>query len=173
MTTWVVLFAVQTLLIAGRRADLHRVLGLLGVVLAILITIVGFATLQYSIVSHHGIKPFSPEFFEAFVAFDGISLSLFAVFVAMAIVLRGYSDRHKRFMLLATLNLLPPAVGRAVALLTHQHVELVTLGFMLLALAAIISVDYARNRRLHPVFLWGGAAMAADYVATFYFQTQA
>src|SRR3954469_3869442 len=40
-TTWVLLFIVQTTLVAARRTDIHRKLGLAGGVLALLMIIVG------------------------------------------------------------------------------------------------------------------------------------
>ena len=44
MTAWIVLFAVQASLVAARRVDLHRKLGIAGAALAALVVIVGVAT---------------------------------------------------------------------------------------------------------------------------------
>jgi hypothetical protein len=170
MTAWMVLFGVQTILIARGRSDLHRALGFAGVLLAALLIVVGLATLFYSIVQHHGVKLYTAEFFQDFVAFDGVSLLLFAGFVAAAIYFRKQAALHRRLMLLATVNLVPPALGRAVALFTHQHVEEIVFGTMITVLLAVLVLDYTRNHSFHRVFLFGCSLMAADYAATFYFQ---
>src|SRR5262245_34568808 len=43
-TTWIAMFVAQTSLVAARRTDLHRRLGIGGAVLAALMTVVAFAT---------------------------------------------------------------------------------------------------------------------------------
>ena len=42
-TAWIALLVVQTTLVAGRRTDLHRMLGVAGAVLALVVLVVGVA----------------------------------------------------------------------------------------------------------------------------------
>jgi hypothetical protein len=44
MTLWIVLFLTQVSLVAARRVDLHRRLGMAGALLAAIVVIVGIAT---------------------------------------------------------------------------------------------------------------------------------
>ena len=103
MSAWVVLFFVQTRLIAAHRFALHRSLGILGCCLAA---------------------------------------------VVAAIVWRKRSDYHKRLMLLATVNLLAPAVARICLIFTHN--QYVQLAAFFLCIPLCVAVDTARHRRLHP-----------------------
>ena len=43
-TAWILLFLTQTSLVAARRTDLHRRLGIAGVVLAVSVLVIGFVT---------------------------------------------------------------------------------------------------------------------------------
>jgi hypothetical protein len=64
-------------------------------------------------------------------------------------------------MLLATLALLPPALGRIPILAAGGPAAFfaVTTGFII---AAVI-YDYVTTGRLHPVSLWGGGVLAASF----------
>ncbi|HLY06580.1 MAG TPA: hypothetical protein VKR31_12615 [Rhizomicrobium sp.] len=89
-------------------------------------------------------------------------LLLFAGFFAAAVLLRKRSDLHRRLVLLATLCILPAAVGRLPGLHSNEGAVLGT-GF---AAVVFIGVDTWRSRRLHPVFGWGApVALAALYFA--------
>ena len=58
-------------------------------------------------------------------------------------------------MLLAAVNLLPPAIVRIPLHFIETGGPLVFFGLADLCLLACVAFDTARNRRLHPVFLWG------------------
>lgn len=155
MTSWIVLFLVQTLLIARHRTALHRGLGALGVLLALLIVVIGMMTLLAAATREVHASPQSPPatFFLMLLCFDTVNLLVFAAFVTAAIVLRRQAGWHKRLMLLATASLLGPAIARLPLTFFHDNVHaLLTLDACIL-LCAI--VDTARHRRLHPVFAWG------------------
>jgi hypothetical protein len=110
MTTWVVLFLTQTLLIARRRTDLHRKLGVGGAILAIVVVALGIYTISGSILRRHP-GTSTESFAVTFVAFDGLSLLLFGGLVATAVRVRLRPQTHKRLMLMAMVSLLPPAFG--------------------------------------------------------------
>jgi hypothetical protein len=103
-SAWIILFVVQTLLVAGRNLPLHRKLGYAGAVLAGLMVILGITVTVISV--HEGRTPdiFTPPMF---LVLNIYGVLLFGSFVALAVILRNNRTVHKRLMLLATLNLLP------------------------------------------------------------------
>jgi hypothetical protein len=166
MTMWVLLFLTQTFLISRRRLALHRLLGTAGAGLAIVVVIFGCYTILADI-ARQSPGADSKVQWETFVAFDGISLLVFGGLVATALYLRKRPEIHRRLMLVAMIALLPPAFGRLVANVTHQHVELVALFLMFVSVLSFSAFDAMRHDRLHPAFLWGGAAVLISNVLTY------
>lgn len=163
MTAWIVLFLVQTLLIARHRIALHRTLGTLGVVLAALIVVIGMATLMEAAFREVHADPNSPQaiFFLMLLCFNTVLLLLFAALVTGAILLRSRGDWHKRLMLLASLSLLAPALARLPFSLFDKNIHAVFTMDACILLCVII--DTARHRRLHPVFAWGFPSMVVVF----------
>jgi hypothetical protein len=164
MTAWIVLFVIQIAFVAKNRIELHRRLGVAGALLAAVIVGLGASIVV------HDVNRQSPEattaaFWALFVAFDGINLMLFAGFVFAAVSMRRRSDIHKRLMLMATLSLLPPALGRIAIHFVPDTAEPITkLALLTGCLALVLLIDTFRHRRLHPAFGWGIATLlAADY----------
>jgi len=146
MTIWYVLFILQATLIARKRPDLHRRVGVAGVVVAVLIVILG-SMVQFNMSGDDRVK---------FGTFHVVIASIapffdFAVLVACALYWRKKGDVHKRLMLLATLVPLGAAVGRFPIAFCRDH------SFLLvnLAILACIAYDTWSYRRLHPAFIWG------------------
>lgn len=166
MTMWVLLFLTQTFLISRRRLALHRLLGTAGAGLAIVVVIFGCYTILADI-ARQSPGADSKVQWETFVAFDGISLLVFGGLVATALYLRKRPEIHRRLMLVAMIALLPPAFGRLVANVTHQHVELAALFLMFVSVLSFSAFDARRHGRLHPAFLWGGAAVLISNVLTY------
>jgi len=151
MTLWVALFITQTRLVAARRVDLHRRLGIAGAVLAALVVAVGIATAIEG--ARRGVSPGPPPL--VFLAIPiGVAL-LFGAFLGAALLMRRRSDWHKRLMLLGTLAILTPAIARIPVDVVHQGGILVFLGLTDLLALLCVGWDTVRNRRLHPAFGWG------------------
>jgi hypothetical protein len=150
MTAWIVLFLTQTLLVAKRRTDLHRRLGVAGAALAIVVVALGIYTIAGSILRRH-LRTDLESLALTFVAFDGLSLLLFGGLLITALRARSQSPIHKRLMLMATVALLPPAFGRLVAYFTRIGVHEIVLALMFAAVLACIVIDTIRHRRLHPL----------------------
>ncbi len=151
MTAWLVLLITQTLLIANRRLEWHRRLGICGAVLALLVVAVGMhatvmATEQE--VRHHIVGRF-----HFLLALNAANLLAFGALVIAAIAFRSRGAFHKRLMLMATLNLIAPALARIVLLFTHQPG--VQIYFFYSCIVAFVIADTVVNRRLHPASLWG------------------
>ena len=151
MSLWFLLFIAQARLVAAGRTDLHRKLGVAGVLVAVLVVVLG--TVVAIDGARGGLSPGLPPL--VFLAIPLGMLVVFAALVGAAIALRRRSDWHKRLMLLATLGLLTPALARlAVDVLGLKSPPL----FFALndgIVIAWVAWDTVRNRRLHPAFLWG------------------
>ncbi len=170
MAAWVLLFVTQTLLIAKHRVDLHRKFGFVGAGLATVVLGLGVFTIGQSIERQ---KPGADTtlFMELFVAFDGISLLVFAGLVLTALLYRRRREIHKRLMLMAMISLLPPAYGRLIANLTHNNIELFVLGLMYASALSCVLVDAWRHRRVHPAFAIGSVFVIASSQLTYFAQT--
>ena len=110
-SAWIVLLVAQASLVAGGRTELHRKIGPFGAVLAVAMVVLG--TLGALIAARRATGfvqvPVPPLQFLAIPIFDMI---LFATFVWLAIAQRRNPQTHKRWMLLATVNLVTAAIAR-------------------------------------------------------------
>ncbi|HEY2445176.1 MAG TPA: hypothetical protein VGI20_05495 [Rhizomicrobium sp.] len=169
MTSWFALFLVQVVLVSASRRDIHRKLGTIGATLAPVITVVGAITLFNAVARRT--MPFNPKFVLLLLAFDGLYLVAFAAFVLTAVWKRNRPDIHKRLMLLATLSLLPPALGRITGIFVRGEAPLVVLLSMLTLVIGAAAIDTFRHRRLSPALQWGAPALVAANVVTFVLQS--
>ena len=109
-TAWILLFLTQTSLVAARRTDLHRRLGVAGAVLAVLLLVVGYLTAIEA--ARRGVTPPGGPPPMAFLAVPIGTLVVFAILVGAGLAQRRRSETHKRLMLLATIAILTPAIAR-------------------------------------------------------------
>lgn len=154
-TVWVVLFPLQTTLIASRRVALHRRLGIGGAVLASIMVVIGVRTAIAAAArgsAPPGIDPLT------FLVVPIVDMVAFAGFVTVAIWLRGRKDAHKRLMLLAYASIITAATGRLGTALGAG--PLVALGLPLTFVLAGALYDVASRGRVHPAYVWGGALLA-------------
>jgi hypothetical protein len=151
MTCWVVLFVTQVSLVATRRTRVHQRLGIAGAVVAAVVVVVGIATAissaQRNAVSGPGVLQF--------LAIPLSDMLMFAVLVGTALYFRRQPEIHKRLMLVAALSLLSAAIARIPLHFIAVGGPLVFLGLTDMCVLACVVFDIARNRRLHPAFLWG------------------
>jgi hypothetical protein len=151
-TAWVLLFIVQTALVAGRRVAVHRRLGLAGAGLAAAMSAVGVSTAVSAAargLAPEGIDPL------AFLAVPLFDIVLFAGFVTAALWMRRNKEAHKRLMLLAYVSIITAAIARLPGVVTYGPLAFfgLTFGFVLCG----ILYDLASRRRVHRVYLWGGS----------------
>lgn len=153
---WIALLVTQALLVTGRRTDLHRRLGAFGAVLAVVMVVIGAVAALVAARRATGFVgiPVPPLQFLAIPAFD---LLLFACFVSLGVAQRGTPQNHKRWMLLATINLLAAAIARWPVL--GGFGPLAYFGLTDLFVVALAVWDLRTRKRLHPVTLWGGLAL--------------
>jgi hypothetical protein len=168
MTAWYLLLVAQTALVSARRSDLHRRLGIAGIVVAMGVLGTGLYVNTNLVPRLAALGVQLPPATEQFIAFVVISgrffLAAFAMLVAAAVLLRRHKAVHARLMFLASLTTIGAALGpdrwlgaAAVPLLPAG----VGLGSVVVAafIAALCIRDWFVERRLHPVTLWGGLAL--------------
>jgi len=179
-SAWMLLFLVQTVFAANGRIVNHRTWGLAAISLATAMVAVGFAaaisTAALAQAAGFGVQG------RAFLIVPVTALGLFAGFFVAAIVsiVRQRHEAHKRFMTLATFALLAPVLARIIFLVATGgggpglrpglgHPLPVAAGLLpavgvLLLVGAVIGYERRARGQTHPVWLIGGAIMAAVYV---------
>lgn len=161
---WLVLLTAQILLIRRKRADIHMKLGIMGMVLAPIMVVLGVAAaivvkVDALAAAHHGAPiPFPDR--PIFLAIQLTNVLAFAGLAGAAFLLRGNSSAHKRLIVLATLSLtnagfsrwLGPSIIAALGMGFYPFMASVYLGPGILVLG-LGAYDLATRGRLHPVYL--------------------
>jgi hypothetical protein len=158
MSSWLLLFFAQAFLISAHRPDLHRRLGIIGVVVAIGVVLLGSTTTINAAAREVGRHSEEANARVMVLCLELIQMALFAGLVAAGIALRRRTDFHKRLLLLATACMMPSAFSRIPLNLTFMvsnNVSILILFDLCLIIPALI--DTLRHRRLHPAFGWGGS----------------
>lgn len=153
-SSWMLLFVVQTALVASHRVKVHMKLGIAGAVLAAAMVIVGLSTAVQAMKAGTAIPGVTPQSFFAIPFFDMV---LFAAFVGLALWYRKNKEAHKRLMVMGYISIITAAVARWPGVLPHGPIAFY--GLTMLFLVAAIIYDVFSRRRVHPVYLWGGAAI--------------
>jgi len=151
MTAWVLLFVTQVGLVARRRTRIHQRLGLVGGGLAALVVIVGILTAIFA--AARGSSPGPPPL--VFLVIPLGDMLVFAILIGLALYYRRRLEVHKRLMLLASLSLLVAAIARIPFRFIEANGPLAFFGLTNLCILAFVAGDTLRQRRLHPVFIWG------------------
>ena len=149
-SAWVVLFIVQTSLIAARRVALHRRLGVAGAVLAALMVVVGLST-AFAAAGRGAAPPGIDSL--TFLVVPVFDMLLFAAFVTAAVVRRRDKEAHKRLMLLGYLAIIPASTARLPGLLPYGPLLFFGLAYGLSFLGA--GYDYWSRGRVSRVYWWG------------------
>ena len=108
--SWLVLFVVQSRLVATRQLSRHRTLGVAGVALATAMCFVGILAAVSSMRTAQA-GGFGPQA-RAFSVVPLMGIAFFAILFAIALLKVSRPDVHKRLLLVATVSLLNAAVGR-------------------------------------------------------------
>jgi hypothetical protein len=143
MTAWIVFMAVQGVLPAQGRVQLHRTLGWWGAGLAGLVMITGLMITVEGV--HDGWDPFGLGSGEAFAAIPFRDLVTFATFFVVGLMTRKSApDTHKRMMTLATLSVIPAGLARLAAFTP----EPVIFALNHAPIAAMAAYDLVTRRRV-------------------------
>jgi hypothetical protein len=168
MGSFLLLLLAQTTLVATGRCDWHRRLGLLAMVVAPAIVVVGFILVW---TSYHGLwnaalaapPEARGEFEQALRRSDNIKLLqlrigfLFSLLLLVGLRARGReAGLHKRMMILATAMTLPAGIDRIFWLpTTLPGSPLAPDLYTLLALSPMFVWDVVRNRAVHKAYwIW-------------------
>ena len=153
-SSWLILYVVQSALVAAGRVDLHRRLGFVGAALAVLMLLVGLATAILAAKSgYRGIPGLLAPSPQVFLIVPLRDIFLFSLFAGLGLFFRRRPAFHKRMMLLALVGGLTPA---GVARLPGISAFPALVGAILLIFHLACPVyDFARNRRIYPSYLCG------------------
>jgi hypothetical protein len=172
-TAWFILLLAQTSLIARRRIDVHRCLGILGVVLATAMVATGLVMIYFRALEYQD-PGRSLAGTAQLVWADSALLLSFVAFVGLGVRFRHRAEAHKRLMLLASLSMMPLSLGRYLQIWIPMLLRMdeaaiasaaangrsviviagVLCSFVLLLLAPVF-YDLFVHRRVHPVNVWG------------------
>ncbi len=161
-TAWLVLFVVQTRLIAAHRFDLHRKLGMAGLGLAVLVVALGVATTFYTAavprIRPSGLSP------SQFTIVGLVGIGQFAVLIALGVAFRRRAQLHKRFMVLAMIGVLGPAVGRLIGIFeAGKYAVVIQMTVIVVFVTWCLVFDWRRHRIVHPVYAIGGFLLVVSW----------
>jgi hypothetical protein len=108
-SSWILFLLAQTTLVAARRTDVHRRIGIAGFLLACLMVIVGVWAATNSLA-----RNFAPPGVDAktFYIIPITDMLIFSVLVFFAYRARFDSPAHKRIIIIATVSLMIAAIAR-------------------------------------------------------------
>jgi hypothetical protein len=170
MTLWILLFLAQTSLVATNRTDVHRRLGMIGLMLAGGVVATSLAAAFVTLGEGRLNKAIPAHVFLVFPI--GLAL-MFLLLVGLAAYFYRDSPTHKRLMLLATIA----ATATPIARLGIPFLPKGAIGGNLALIPLVIMLgahDISSLRRIHPATLWGGGFVIAMLPARLLFaQTEA
>lgn len=163
--SWLALFLVQATLVATGRTRIHRRLGILGLVLAILMVVVGTTTaiIRAKVMAA---PPGSPSPL-AFLTIPLGDVLVFAIIVGAAFYFRRKADAHKRLMLLATIAILPAAVARIPLGFIEHGGPLAFYGLSDLFILPLLIYDFATRGRPHRATVLAGLLIVISHPLRF------
>jgi hypothetical protein len=174
-TAWMLLLILQAYLVTSRRIALHRRLGRIGGLLVAPMLITGC---MVAIEAARGQGPITSAVRRGELNFRAASLDfppleamivplttmvLFGLFAGAGLALRSRHETHKRFMMLATIAMLPAAIGRGMSALLGVAKPGLFFGSVAIFILAMLVYDRRSFGRIHPVTLWGGLALMLSF----------
>ena len=170
---WMLLLVLQVFLVASGKTAWHRRVGWIGLSLVIPMLVTGSLV---AVAAARGQGPISAAVRRGELTWVPVGIAptemllnnlatmlLFGVFAAAGLAMRRRPDVHKRFMMLATIGLLPAAIGRAVITLLGVFHPVLLLGSTALFVLAMALYDRRILGRLHPVTLWAGLTLILSF----------
>jgi len=146
-TSWILLFVIQTSLVAAHRTDIHRRLGILGGVIAVMMIVVGTTTAI--IRAKLGVSPVPGVPLLSFLVIPLGDMLVFSILVGLGFYYRRRPDVHKRLMLLATISILAAAIARLPFAFIQQVGPLAFFGLTDALVVVCVLYDLVTLRRIH------------------------
>ena len=155
-TLWLIIFAMQVSFVARRRMNLHRQLGVASLIVAIGMVVLGTLATLNGFRRGAALNGVDPRVWWLGVTFPGVPM--FAGLVGAGYWYRRRPGVHKRLMLMATLNMMQPAVARFTILTFGAEMTLpIGLAVTLVLLSFVFAFDLRTTRRVHPATIAGAA----------------
>jgi hypothetical protein len=151
---WILLLVAQTSLVSAGRVDIHQRLGVAGFFLGCLMIVLGVMAATDSL-ARGAPAGRDPQMFYIIPITD---ILLFAVPLCFTFRTRLDPPTHKRFIYIATIALLTPAIARLPFAFVFRKSSVVALladGFVL----ALVGYDLWSTRRIHRATLWAGSLL--------------
>ena len=162
MVSWLGLTVVQNVLIQKMQVRTHRTIGWIGAVLAVLVVFVGAYAGRHAI-ADHTVPPFftNPQF----LALTQVEAIAFGLLVGLAIANRRETQWHRRLMLVSTIQIVEPALGRLLPMpLLGGWGEWVVLAIQLVMLGVLARHDRKALGAVHPATLLGGGVVVTSHL---------
>jgi hypothetical protein len=165
---WTLFFVMQATLVASGQTLLHRRTGVLGVALAIAVTLTGVVVTGYRLNADIALGLAHES--RAFAIVPLSSVAFFAGVIALAIANVRRPAVHKRLMVVGTFSILQPAIARWTILALAPAdavgpppvmVTMLPALIVILMLLTVAMLDRKRHGRLHPVYVYGMLAFVA------------
>jgi hypothetical protein len=150
---WMLLLITQASLVSAGRVDIHRRIGIAGLLLACAMVILGVMAATDSLVREAGPAGRDVKFF---YIIPMTSILMFATLIVFAFRARSNPPAHKRLILAATIALMVAAIARWPFSIVNRHAPVATL-FSYIFLAMIAAYDLWSTRKVHRATLWASA----------------
>ncbi|MBW8753465.1 MAG: hypothetical protein JF595_04835 [Sphingomonadales bacterium] len=161
MLAWLGLTVVQATLVARDNLALHRRLGWVGAVLAVVVVCFGSFVAIRIVQAHREPFFFTPPFF---LALTQVGLLTFGGLIVAAIARRRETEWHRRLMLGALVMLMEPALGRTLPMpLIMPWGEWLALVVQLGVMGLVIRHDRKTIGRVHPATISAVLAIVVSH----------
>lgn len=161
-TSWLVLHYTQARLIAARRVDLHRRLGIFGAVLGYSMFFLGVLVAMQSAAMGR-VPTGTPPL--VFMSVPIGTVTAFMLLLTAALLMRKRADWHKRLMLLATIALVIPAAARLSTYVTGRPNPLIGIGVSVALIVWCCVDDWRRTGRVHAAYKIAGTLLVVSMPA--------
>ena len=160
-TLWIILFITQISLVTAGRVSVHRLLGLFGFVLAIVMIVLGTVTASDSL-ARHVVQPGrdAVEEVRAFYVVPLGAMLMFSTFVYFGYRNRFQPTMHKRLMWFATMSLLDAGFDRW-PVFDPYSLPVVNLICYTPLLLLLIGYDWWSTGNVQRVTIWSTIFMTA------------
>jgi len=155
---WMLLLLVQSILATRGAVRAHRALGAAGMGYGAVVLCVGAWVSVAAPAARVHAGQLALEIAGLVVLYNLTDMVVFGTCFLLAMRHRAAPPLHRRLILCSSVALTGAAVGRVLPGGSLEY-ALVWLAPWLLAMATDVAID----RRVHPIFLWGGVAFAAIF----------
>jgi hypothetical protein len=174
-TAWMLVLVFQAYLVASGRTALHRRTGWIGALLIVPMLVTGCMA---AVAAARGQGPITSAIMRGELHWTAAALEfpplqamivplatmvLFGGFAGAGLAFRRRPEMHRRFMALATIAILPPAIGRGLNALFGIGKPALFFGAVGIFIFAMALYDRRTRGRVHPVTLWGGLVIMLSF----------